>query len=383
MINKRALVINRPARLDGSRALRHSRAMVTIAPGFDADPLGDALHCLRMSGVFYCQSDLTAPWGAQVPPMPDCLMFHLVTLGQCWLSVHGDESRGGRWLQRGDFALVPHGLGHDLRSDPSAAAPDLFDLPRRSVSERYEVLRSGGGGSASRVICGAVRFEHPAARQLVALLPQTIVIDAASPQSGEWLPSLVHLMAQEAQHMRAGGDAVITRLADVLVIQAIRHWLRFAPNVLTGWLGALRDRRLGRALSSMHRDPARDWTVASLAEASAMSRSAFSQRFSDVVGMSAVEYLTRWRMNLAHDWLSQGRTIADVAAGVGYGSEAAFSRAFKRVIGAAPGAVRRAPTPARPMVTEDGPLNSQSTSPLGGHAAVGASHQGLDSTVST
>ncbi len=318
-----------------------------------ADPLGEALHCLRMSGVFYCHSELTAPWGAHLPAMPECLMFHLVTRGRCWLSGSAGADTG-QWLQAGDFVLVPHGQGHDLRSEPQASAPSLFDLPREAVSESYELLRSGGGGAATQVICGAVRLDHPAARQLVSMLPPVICIEAAGLQHGDWLPSLLRLMADEAREMRAGGEAVITRLADILVIQAIRHWVQHDETAQTGWLGALKDKRIGRAILSMHRDPAQAWTVARLAQVSAMSRSAFAQRFTSLVGLPALAYLTRWRMTLAQLGLSQGEAIADVAARVGYQSEAAFSRAFKRSGGIAPGAVRR----ARQQVSAD--LNAAS-----------------------
>jgi transcriptional regulator GlxA family with amidase domain len=142
--------------------------------------------------------------------------------------------------------------------------------------------------------------------------------------------------------MRAGGEAVITRLADILVIQAIRHWVQHNATAQSGWLGALKDKRIGRAMAMIHRDPSRDWTVASLAQASSMSRSAFAQRFTALVGVPVVEYLTGWRMNLAQAWLSQGLSMAEVAARTGYQSDVAFARAFKRVQGFNPGSLRRA-----------------------------------------
>lgn len=313
-------------------------------PSGAADPLGEALHYLRMRSVFYCHSELTAPWGAHLPPMPECLMFHLVTEGRCWLdaSSEGDDG-GGRWLLPGDFALVPHGQGHALRSAPGVAAPNLFDLPRECVSDYYEILRSGGGGEGTRIVCGAVQFDHPAARHLVSVLPPVICMASGAFQPGAWLPGLLQLMADEARQMRAGGEAVITRLADIVVIQAIRHWVQHDDSAQTGWLGALKDPRLGRAMARMHQDPARGWTVALLAEAAAMSRSAFAQRFTERVGMPVLEYLTQWRMHLAQAWLQQGQGIADVAARVGYQSDAAFSRAYRRAVGSTPGAARRSP----------------------------------------
>ncbi|MGE0332070.1 MAG: AraC family transcriptional regulator [Ramlibacter sp.] len=311
-----------------------------------ADPLGEALHYLRMDGVFYCHSELTAPWGARMPALADCLMFHMVTSGRCWLELDG---AGSRWLHPGDFALVsclPQGRTHNLLHEPGADAPDLFSLPRQMVSERYEVLRHGGGGAPTRLVCGAVRFDHPAARQLVALLPPVIAIEAGEVPHDEGCQTMLRFMADEARTLRPGGEAVITRLADIVVIQAIRHWVQHDPAAQTGWLGALQDRRIGRAISLMHRSPAQVWTVESLAQASAMSRSAFAQRFAALVGQGALQYLTQWRMTLAQAWLAQGSTIADVAARTGYQSESAFSRAFKRSVGVAPGAVARAGRPA-------------------------------------
>lgn len=323
-----------------------------------ADPLGEALHSLRMSGVFYCHSELTAPWGAQMPALPHCLMFHLVVHGRCWLAPQAGPGAGtpqalaaqaaGRWLEPGDFVLVPHGRGHVLGSAPGVPTPPLFDLPREPLSERYEVLRHGGGGEVARIVCGAVRFDHPAARQLVALLPPVVCIATAGLQPGGWLPSLLHLMADEARQMRPGGEALVTRLADILVIQAIRHWLQHDAAAQGGWLGALKDPRVGRALARMQHDPARGWTVATLAEAAAMSRSAFAQRFTALVGMPVLAWLTQWRMGLAQAWLAEGQAMAEVAARTGYQSEAAFSRAFKRSVGAAPGGLRRRAPAQRP-----------------------------------
>jgi AraC-like DNA-binding protein len=154
----------------------------------------------------------------------------------------------------------------------------------------------------------------------------------------------MRLMALEARRLRPGGEAVITRLADVIVVQAIRAWIESDPAARTGWLGALRDRQIGRAIALIHRDPARAWTVGSLAAEVAMSRSALAARFTELVGEPVMHYLTRWRMNLALSALrEQDVTVAELADRLGYRSEAAFSRAFKRTTGRSPGAIRRRP----------------------------------------
>jgi AraC-like DNA-binding protein len=303
------------------------------------DPLGEALHFLRMSGIFYCRSEFTAPWGLLLPPMPDSLMFHFVTSGRCWLQVEGVEPRQ---LRLGDLALVPHGEGHRLASEQGTFAAKLFSLPRELVSDRYEILRYGGGGSPMHMICGAVRFDHPAAQHLVKLLPKMICIDASSSPHMEWINTMLRFMAAEARELRAGGEAVITRLADILVVQTIRAWMEQDPTAQTGWLGALQHKQIGRAISLIHRDPQRAWTLESLASEVAMSRSAFAARFTELVGEPAMHYVARWRMLLALTWLKEENApLAEIASRLGYNSEAAFSRAFKRFIGTSPGVARR------------------------------------------
>jgi AraC-like DNA-binding protein len=313
---------------------KHARAPV--------DPLGEALHFLRMSGTFYCRSELTAPWALALPPMKGCLSFHVVTSGRCWLEAEGAEPQR---LEPGDLALVPHGEGHRLSSEPGAPAPRIDELRHEHVSERYAILRHGGGGAATSLVCGAVRFDHPAAHRLVKLLPRVIHVEASSsPHMAmtDWMQSTLRLMASEAKELRPGGETVITRLADILVIQAIRSWIERDPAAQTGWLGALQDEQIGRAIALIHRDPARAWSVASLASEVAMSRSGFAARFTELVGEPAMQYVTRWRMHVALTWLEDSdAALSEMATRLGYQSEAAFSRAFKRFMGVSPGAARR------------------------------------------
>lgn len=310
-----------------------------------SDPLGEALHFLRMSGVITARSDLSAPWSIDLPPMRDCVLYHVVTEGEAWLEVDVDEPMR---MRPGDFFLVPHGEGHRIADREEAIGPDappaadLFSLPIRRISKRYEILTHGGGGARTQIVCGAVRFDHPAAKDLVRLLPRVIRTSAWDSPEGEWMQSTLRLMASESRAIRPGGETIITRLADILVIQAIRGWIAETPAARTGWLGALQDERIGPALLHIQRAPEKPWTVESLAAAVAMSRSAFAARFRELVGETPVQYLTRWRMHTALSWLQDGEfTVAQLASRLGYRSEAAFSRAFKRIIGVAPGSVRR------------------------------------------
>lgn len=302
------------------------------------DPLGEVLHHLRMSSVFYTRSEFTDPWGLELPPIPNCLMFHAVTSGSCLLEVGDSEPH---LLRPGSFALVPHGNGHRLLGDTGCYPAPLFDLEREQVSERYEILRHGGGGKITTMICGAVRLDHPVAHRLLRLLPELVVIDTWQSAPGGLVHSTLRLMAIEAERLQPGGETIITRLSDILVIQAIRSWMESNPSPGKGWLSALNDPQVGRALLAVHRDPESPWTVTSMAKQAAMSRSAFAARFNELVGETPIQFVRQWKMHVAQGLLLEGATVGSLAGRMGYESEAAFSRAFKKTMGVSPGAVRR------------------------------------------
>ncbi len=236
-------------------------------------------------------------------------------------------------------ALVPHGRGHDLLSAPTASGRQRVDrLPQRYLTEHYSVLHHGGGGRPTQLVCGVVGFDEPAAKELLAVLPPVLRAgdDAAD------VRDTLRLMAEELSRRRPGGEAVATRLADILVVQAIRGWLDRDPGAREGWLRALEDERIGRVLEAVHAEPGRPWSLELLARTAAMSRSSFAARFTALVGEAPMAYVTRWRMRLAHTRLTEdGPTVAALAVELGYRSEAAFSRAFTRTMGQTPGAVRR------------------------------------------
>ena len=256
-----------------------------------SDILGEALHLLRLTGCVYARSELTAPWGIDLPPLEGHMMFHIVTAGRCWLEADGSEPL---LLERGALALVPHGLGHSLVDERGRETVDFFDLPIERVTERYELLHHGGGGDECRLICVVVRFDHAVAERLIDALPPVLHLDAWGGGDNRWLADTLRFIAREAESLRPGGETIITRLADILVIQLVRHWIETESDVDTGWLAALRDDQLGRAIAAIHKDPAADWTLESLARTAAMSRSAFAARFTGIVGEPAMRYLTRW-----------------------------------------------------------------------------------------
>ena len=303
------------------------------------DPLTQALQCFRLQGTLYCQSELTAPWGIDVPQMDGVMVFLVVTQGHCWLQVEGQEPQR---LQQGSLTLIPHGAPHRFFSELGVSTTALCDLPIEHVTDLFETLRFGGGGVVVKAMYGVVRFDHLLAQRLICQLPPLVHMDATDTEQDQWLHSTLRYIALEAATPKPGSETVVTRLADILVVQAIRAWLNSAPLQEKGWLAALGDLRVGRAMALMHQSPQTLWTVDSLAKAVGMSRSAFSTRFAALTGQGPLGYLTEWRMQLARSWLSSpGKPLAHMFGELGYQSEAAFSRAFKQHYGMAPGGFRR------------------------------------------
>ena len=280
-----------------------------------------------MSTTYFVRAELSAPWGLELPA-GGRVSFHFVVAGRCWLSGAGD----GRWLAPGDLAVVPHGGTHRIADQPDRTADDLTALPRRDLGRRSSLLRHGGGGSPALLLCGRAVLDQ-ADEPLVGQLPALLVL--SGPSGG----ALAATLAQEAANTAPGAETVIARLVDVLVVYALRTWLRSAPR--NGYLGALRDPHLGPVLARMHRDPGHAWSVATLAAAARLSRSVFAERFTATVGRTPMAYLTEIRMRLATTLLTDGLAPATVAARTGYDSVAAFSRAYKRTTGDSPAVIRR------------------------------------------
>ncbi|MAS26573.1 MAG: AraC family transcriptional regulator [Oceanospirillaceae bacterium] len=312
------------------------------------DPLGEVLQLLKLSGTLYCRSHLTAPWSVEFPPFEHSLMFHIVAAGQCWLHVDGQPAR---LLKEGHLALLPHGQGHCISggADPLAGEREkgqgccqgLFDIPVEKVSERLEVMHFGGGGEASSLICGVARFDHLTGLELTRCLPLVIHIDQLAEEEQQWLHSSMRFIEREAANPGPGSETLITHLADIMILQAIRHWIKQSGDTGPGWLTALRDRQIGRLLAAFHRHPEQDWPMSRMCSVANMSRSVFAQKFTSLMGEPAGRYIIRWRMMAAREMLqNSNRALADIAQQSGYASEAAFSRAFKREFNRSPGSVR-------------------------------------------
>lgn len=302
------------------------------------DQLGDGLHLLRLTGALYCRAELSAPWGVEFPALERCMMLPVVLAGRCILEIGGEQHT----LEAGSAALITRGVPHRMMSAPDAPSTPLFDIPAEQVSETYEHMRFGGGGDRTQVAYAALQVDAPLTARLIEELPDLIRVDAWDDGEAGAFQAVLRLLAREAESIQPGGEAVMTRLADVLVIQVLRWWLRTTEPAATGWLAALRDPHVGRALGLMHARPDHEWTLVELARRANMSRSAFAERFTMLVGEPPMRYLAAWRLQQAHSELTRtADPISSISSRVGYSSEAAFSRAFKRHHGATPGAVRR------------------------------------------
>lgn len=302
------------------------------------DPLADVLRDLRLERSFYSRSDLRAPWGLSFT-VQDGPSFHVVVSGRCWLRLGAERIL----METDDIVLLPRGEDHELGDARDGPATPLSALPSTRIGENACLLRFGGSGAESLLICSGVRFGGPIAHPLIELLPRVLLLHLNEQEQAKGcLGTTLSMLGTEALSLRAGSAAVMIRLADVLVLQTIRAWLEQDATRQQGWLAALRDPEVGRALALIHRRAEEPWTVATLAKEVHLSRSVFSERFTRLVGTSPMLYLTRWRMYLASSWIREERMpVGEAAYRLGYSSEAAFSRAFKRHLTVPPGILRR------------------------------------------
>lgn len=305
------------------------------------DVLADVLSATRIGGTVFARSELTSPWGLAFEPASRAGL-HIVARGSCWLRLRGKGSH--LHLAQGDVVLLPHGAGHSLSSDPTVQ-PESFQqiLKRCQVSQNPNgmSLSMEGKGPSTVLLCGAYSFEHEGVHPLLSLLPPLIHIPAAAGLVAGPMEAVLRLLVAEYSQPGPGSVTVTARLVDVLFIHVIRCWLEQQPEGSAGWLGAVRDPQVGRALAMMHAEPKRDWTLDALAAAVACSRATFARRFRELVGEPPVVYLTRLRMEVAARLLRESdQPLAAVAERVGYASEFAFNRTFHRVRGTPPGRYR-------------------------------------------
>ncbi|MEM9457298.1 MAG: AraC family transcriptional regulator [Myxococcota bacterium] len=303
------------------------------------DPISAALMEIDLQNVLCCRSELTAPFGMTVPVEPGQLMFHIGLDDQCLLVANGEQTVMGP----GHFALVTKPGVHTLCSAADVPAVDVYDLPTEVLGERIEVLRYGGGGRATSLVCGVATLRHPLSRLALDALPDIIHTDALAVGDDPLVCSALQALGAETTGVSVGGAERVRLLANLLVIEGLRAWLNAQDDsALPRWFGALRHPRIGRVLTALHADPGAHWTVDRMAADCHMSKSAFHDAFKRAVGVTPVRYLLRWRMHYAASSLATTTdSIAEVARSSGYDSESAFSRAFRREFGHSPGQERR------------------------------------------
>jgi AraC-like DNA-binding protein len=308
------------------------------------DPLSDVLKAVRLRSRVFCQSTMRAPWGFRVEGRSPA-SFNLVLDGSLLLEVKGVAAP--LVLGPGDLAIVPGGHVYSVRDAPDSPTPTLEELLAVSPVDAEGRLSHGGDGPITTLLCGAFFFDDESARALLDALPPVLLVRARDGDPGDthaaWLRSTLALLEHEVRTTGPGRKLLLDRLLDILFVQAVRAHFAAPTNAPPGWLGALRDPQIGAAVALLHRDFAAPWTVTSIAARVGLSRTVFTERFGVLVGESPARYLTRRRVARAMTLLHGAElSLAQIAEQVGYTSEAAFSKAFKRHVGVGPGAFRRA-----------------------------------------
>jgi AraC-like DNA-binding protein len=334
------------------------------------DVLSDVLRVVRLSGAVFFTADFSSPWAVESPPpdalatlvLPDAecvVLFHVLIDGECVVAC---ESHPAVRMEAGDVIVFPHGHPHRMGSRDGLKATPILEVftpgPRGALPLPQVCL--GGGGRASRLVCGYLNCDQRFG-PLIGALPTMLLVrsrddyagieanDAGGRRStdvptgtGTWLGTTIKFTVNEARSSRPGNTALLGRLTELMFVEILREYMQQLPEGQGGWLAGLNDPHVGRALALLHASPTRNWTVEELSREAAISRSALAERFTQLVGESPMRYLTNWRMQLARQLLREGtHSMQEVATRVGYESEAAFNRAFKRATGSPPATWRR------------------------------------------
>jgi AraC-like DNA-binding protein len=316
------------------------------------DPLSDLLKTVRLTGAVFFEIAAEAPWAVASPPrelmLPKILpgadhliAYHVVTSGQCVATVAGGEPVS---LQAGEVIVFTNGQPHVMSSGPHMRAdppmPDVLEIA--AAGRKPFCINYGDGAPTAKLVCGYLACDRRPFNPLLENLPPVITAGDLRRDGAGWIAQFIRFAVAEAAQDHAGRESVLTRLSELMFIDVVRRYLETLPSQQSGWLAGLRDPFVGKALSLIHARPSHGWTIEELAKEVGQSRSVLAERFSALVGLPPMQYLAKWRMQIAAELLSSSNTnMASIAARVGYESEAAFSRAFKKIIGVAPSAWRR------------------------------------------
>ena len=321
------------------------------------DVLSEVLRAVRLNGAIFFDVNARQPWAVATPNMVDVcaaimpgaehvISFHIMMAGSCWAEPL-DFSGAPTLLEPGDVILFPRGDSHVMGSEPGHKVRPNTKLYYRPADQQLPFLLTeiGGTGEPARFVCGYLSCDATPFNPLLDALPRMTVVKAGG-DDGDLAASLIKAALAEGGSHRAGGETILAKLSELLLVETVRRHLDTLTDNSQGWLSGLRDPVVGKVLRLIHGEPARDWTIENLARETGLSRSALAERFTRLVQQPPMQYLARWRMQLAARALERpSMSIADVAEEVGYQSEAAFNRAFKKYVGEPPGVWRKTRQP--------------------------------------
>ncbi len=314
------------------------------------DVLSEVLQAVKLDGAVFFHGEFSAPWCMREPDTgtmasylsaasKHVIIFHLLTEGRGHARLEG-ETRPLP-LAAGDLIIVPHGDAHLMGNGPPVTPVDSSAQLQRVLAEGRMLSQYGGGGEMTKLICGYLTCERHLSQVLLAGLPPILILHIRDEPSGRWLEDSLRYSVEQAEVAGPGGKAVLAKLSEVLFVEALRRYVAQLPATQTGWLAGVRNPEVGKGLACLHRDPARPWTIATLADEVGLSRSVLAERFRHYLSDTPIGYLTRWRLQLAAQLFSStSKSVAEVAGEVGYESEPSFNRAFKREFGLPPAQFR-------------------------------------------
>ena len=331
------------------------------------DVLSEVLKVVKLRGAMFYNGEFSSPWSLcspasqaiaphLAPGAGHVMIYHLLTEGHASARLLDGESVA---LDAGDLVIFPHGDPHIIENGLPAKTVDMAKELGRLVTQGLKLSRFGGGGEVTRFICGFMACEPKLSQVFLSGLPPIFKVSIRNDNSGRWLESSIRFSVNEADASRAGGEAVLSKLSEVLFVETLRTYIAHLPPEQTGWLAGARDPEVGKTLALMHRNPSHPWTLASLAKDVGVSRSVLAERFRHYLNETPIAYLTRWRLQLGAQMLaSTSYSVAQIAPEVGYESKAAFNRAFKREFTVPPARFRsqsrsaHAPPPAASIPTK-------------------------------
>ncbi|HZC25363.1 MAG TPA: AraC family transcriptional regulator [Candidatus Binatia bacterium] len=303
------------------------------------DVLSEVLKVVKLQGALFYNAEFSSPWSVYAASSASLasffatgtehvIVYHLLTEGRASARLNDGEPFP---LQAGDIVMIPHGDPHIVENGPTTPPVDNSENLRAVLAQGLKLWRLGGGGEVSKFVCGYMACEPRLSQGFLSGLPSIFKVNIRNDASGRWLENSIRFSVDQADASRAGREAVLAKLSEVLFVEALRMYIAQLPPQKTGWLAGARDVEVGKTLALMHRNPAHPWTIASLAKEAGVSRSVLAERFRHYLNESPMAYLTRWRLQLGAQMLSStSHSVAQIAPEVGYESEAAFNRAFKR-----------------------------------------------------